>query len=50
MSFFNIDMTEVVEILPQVRQGSNYSAVNIMAADVLVIQGVRTSVGMILTQ
>ena len=37
MSFFNIEMTEVVEILPQVRQGSNYSTVNIMAADVLVI-------------
>ena len=44
-----MDMTQVVEILPQVRQTLTYSTVNIMSADVLVTQGTRASATMIFT-
>ena len=41
MSFFDIDMTQVAEILPHVRQGSTFFyIVNIMATDDLAMQGV----------
>ena len=59
MSFLHIDMTQVVEILPQVRQELTYSTysqyppilhtVNIMGADVLVMQGARALETMTLT-
>ena len=48
MSFLHIDMTQVVEILPQIRQGPTHSTVNIMAAGVLATQEARTSAVMIL--
>ena len=45
MSFFHTEMTKVVEILPQVRQGPTYfTSVSIMAADVLARQGARALV------
>ena len=49
MSFLHIHMTQVVEILPQIRQGPTYSTVSIMGADVLATQGARASATMILT-
>ena len=51
MSFLHIDMTQLVEILPQVRQGPTYLfyIVNIMVADVLATKGARASATMILT-
>ena len=49
MSLHHIDMTQVVEILPRVRQELTYSALNIMVADVLVTQGARASATMILS-
>ena len=49
MPFLHIDMTQVIEILPQVRTYAFY-LVNIMAADVLVMQGAKASATMILTQ
>ena len=50
MSFLHIDLTQVVEILPQVRQGGlTYPTVDIMAADVLATQGARASATMIFT-
>ena len=49
MSFLHIDMTQVVEILPQIGQGYPIYIVNIMAAGVLATQGARTSAVMILT-
>ena len=49
MSFRHIDMTQVVEILPQVRQECTCSTVNIMGADVLATQGTRASATMIFT-
>ena len=48
MLFLHIDMTQVVEILPQARQDLPILYVNIMAADVLVTQGARASAAMIL--
>ena len=41
--FLHTDMTQVVEIISQVR-------VNIMGADVLAMQGVRASATMVLTK
>ena len=35
MSLLHIDMTKVLKILPQVREGATFYIVNIMAADVL---------------
>ena len=35
VSYLHIDTTQVVEILPQIRQEPTYSTVSIMAADVL---------------
>ena len=35
VSFLHIDTTQVVEILPQIRQNYLFYLVNIMAADVL---------------
>ena len=56
MSFFHIDMAQVVEILPQVWQELTYSTraywfyiVNIMGAYVLGTQGARASATMIFT-
>ena len=50
ISFLHIDLPEVVEILPQVRQGLAYSnLVNIMAVDDLATQGARASAAMTLT-
>ena len=42
-------MTQVVEILPHVRQGPTYFTVNIMAADDLAMQRARASATMIFT-
>ena len=50
MSFLHIDMIQVVEILPQIRQGPTHYLVNIMAAGVLATQGARASAAMLLTQ
>ena len=44
-----MDMTRVVEILPQVRQELDYSAVNITGAAVLATYGIRASDSMLLT-
>ena len=50
MSLLHIDMTQIVEILPQLRQGPTYSEiVSIMGGDVLATQGARPSATMILT-
>ena len=49
MSLLHINMTQVVEVLPRVRQELTYSALNIMVADVLVTQGARASATMILS-
>ena len=50
MSFLHIDMMQVVEILPQVRQELNLLyIVNIMGADVLATQGAKASATMIFT-
>ena len=44
MSFLHIDMTHVVEILPQVRQELYlFYMVSIMGAEVLATQGARAS-------
>ena len=47
MSFLPIDVTRVAEILPQI--GQELTIVNIMGANVLVIQGARVSANMALT-
>ena len=48
MSFLHIDMSQVVEILPRVRQECNlFYIVNSMGADVLARQGARASATMI---
>ena len=47
ISFLHTDTTQVVEIIPCVRQELNYA--NIMDADVLVTQGARASATVILT-
>ena len=45
-----MDMTQVIEILPGVRQELNlFYIVNIMGADVLTMQGARASATMIFT-
>ena len=51
MPFFHIDITQVVEILPQVSKIRTYLfyIVNIMGADVLPTQGARASATMIMT-
>ena len=51
MTFLHSDMTRVVEILPQVRQGTTYIfyIVNVMAADILATQESKASATMILT-
>ena len=50
MSFLHTDMTQVVEILPQVRPGTYlFYRVSIMGADALATQGARASATMILT-
>ena len=49
MSFLYIDMTQVVEILPHVRQGPTYSTSSIMFASVLATQGARASATTIFT-
>ena len=50
MSFLHIDMTQVIEILPQVKTRSYLIyIVNIMGADVLATQGARSSSTMIFT-
>ena len=50
MSFLHIDMTQVVEILVQIRQGpTKFYLVNIMAAGVLATQGAMASAATILT-
>ena len=45
MSFLYFDMTQVVEIFPEMSQGPTHSTreyiVNIMAADILAMQGAR---------
>ena len=48
MSFLHTEMTQVVEILPQLRQDYLFYIVNIMGADVLATQGARASATMIL--
>ena len=48
LSFLNIDMAQVVEILPCGKQGTIYK-VNTMAADDLATQGARASAEMVLT-
>ena len=48
MSFLHTDMTQVIEILPHVRQELNlFYIVNIMGADVLATQGARASATML---
>ena len=49
MSLLHIDMTQEVEILPQVSQVYLFYIVNIMGADVLATQGARAPAPMILT-
>ena len=50
MSILLIGIIQVVEILPQIRQGPTYFyIVNIMTADVLAIQGARASATIKLT-
>ena len=49
ISFLHVDMTQVVEILPQVRRTYLSYMVNIMGADVLATQGARASATMIFT-
>ena len=49
MSFLHINITQVVEILPQVGREHTYSTVNIKGADVLATQGARASATMILS-
>ena len=50
MLFLHIDMTQVVEIFPQVRWEFIYTtSVNIISADQVVTQGARASTSMILT-
>ena len=48
MSFLQIDMAQVIEILPQVRKELSYSTVSTMGADVLATQGARASATMII--
>ena len=50
MSFLHIDMTQVIEILSQRTRTYLFYIVNIMGADVLAMQGARTSAAMIWTK
>ena len=47
--FLHIDISHVVEILPQARQELTYFTVNTMGADVLTTQGAKAPATMILT-
>ena len=48
MSFLHIDITQIVEIFPQVKRAYLFYIFNIMGVDVLATQGARASGTMIL--